>query len=124
MCMTQGSTNTPFRGGKCSIWEGGTRGTAFIGGGLLPGSVAGKPFPHLMHAVDWLPTLASLAGVTDSSLSNVTNLPLDGVNQADNLRQLAEDGLRKTSSTGSVADPAMVRQFVQSAGSFCAVSHT
>lgn len=95
MCMAQGSTNTPLRGGKCSIWEGGTRGTAFIGGGAVTASVSGQPFPHLMHAVDWLPTLASLAGVEDSRLGNITNLPLDGVNQATSLAELAHASARQ-----------------------------
>jgi len=95
MCMAQGSTNTPLRGGKCSIYEGGTRGTAFIGGGAVAASVVGQPFPHLMHAVDWLPTLASLAGVEDSRVSNITNLPLDGVSQATSLSELAKAGVRE-----------------------------
>jgi len=95
MCMSQGSTNTPLRGGKCSIYEGGTRGTAFIGGGALPASVLGQPFPHLMHAVDWLPTLVSLAGVEDSRLDNITHFPLDGVNQANSLSESAKAGVRE-----------------------------
>jgi arylsulfatase A-like enzyme len=95
MCMTQGSTNTPLRGGKCSVYEGGTRGTAFIGGGAVAASVLGQPFPHLMHAVDWLPTLASLAGVENSRLGNITNFPLDGVNQANSLFESAEAGVRE-----------------------------
>jgi arylsulfatase A-like enzyme len=95
MCMAQGSTNTPLRGGKCSIYEGGTRGTAFIGGGAVAASVVGQPFPHLMHAVDWLPTLASLAGVEDTRLGSITNLPLDGLSQATSLSEFADAGVRE-----------------------------
>jgi len=93
--MAQGSTNTPLRGGKCSVYEGGTRGTAFIGGGAVAASVLGQPFPQLMHAVDWLPTLASLAGVEDSRLGNITNLRLDGVNQANILSESGKAGVRE-----------------------------
>merc|ERR1712232_292249 len=66
MCMKTGTQNKPLRGGKCSVWEGGTRGTALVSGGFLPSGVVGKPFPNLMHTVDWLPTLAALAGVPES----------------------------------------------------------
>merc|ERR1712113_476982 len=85
MCMKTGTQNKPLRGGKCSVWEGGTRGTSFISGGFLPSSVAGVPFPHLMHVVDWFPTLAALAGVSDNRMANITNFPLDGINQANSL---------------------------------------
>ena len=52
-----GSRNYPLRGGKHSIWEGGTRGTAFVWSGsatgLIPANLAGKPVMALMHGVDW-----------------------------------------------------------------------
>lgn len=94
MCMKTGTQNKPLRGGKCSIWEGGTRGTSFISGGFIPKDVVGKPFANLMHAVDWLPTLASLAGISDSQMSNITNLPLDGINQAKTILGFSSQSVR------------------------------
>lgn len=70
-CAVQGSSNSPRRGGKCTIWEGGVTGDAFIWGPpFLP-----MTSYHLFHAVDWLPTLAELLGVRPSGK------PLDGVSQ-------------------------------------------
>lgn len=42
MCMKQGSTNAPYRGGKCSIWEGGTRAAAFVSGGAKSAALTGS----------------------------------------------------------------------------------
>jgi len=72
-----GARNWPLRGGKHSIWEGGTRGTAFISGKML--KKTGSTFTHLMHGADWLPTLGAVAGFDVSTIP----LPLDGVNQWD-----------------------------------------
>jgi len=75
-----GSRNFPLRGGKHSIWEGGTRGTAFIWSGantgLIQPALVGQPVEALMHAADWLPTLCSVAGVKGCG---DTGLPLDGI---------------------------------------------
>merc|ERR1711998_12476 len=71
-----GASNYPLRGGKHSIWEGGTRGTGvFWAGaatGLLPDKRRGTVVRQLMHAADWLPTYASIAGVA----SRAAQLPL------------------------------------------------
>ncbi|MFM9146543.1 MAG: arylsulfatase B, partial [Verrucomicrobiota bacterium] len=46
--------NTPLRGFKGSLWEGGTRAAAFV---RWPGQVpAGKRIAHPMHVIDWYPT--------------------------------------------------------------------
>jgi len=92
MCMIQGSKNSPLRGGKCSITEGGVRGNAFVGGGggALPAEVRGLAFRDLMHAVDLLPTLAAAAGARPD-----TNFALDGVNQLEALRSANARAMRE-----------------------------
>jgi arylsulfatase B len=93
ICAVQGSMNKPpRRGGKCTIWEGGTTGDAFMTGPVLnrwreqkrkklnPSTTEKTTeYPYLFHAVDWLPTLAAIAGVKPNGK------PLDGVNQLDAL---------------------------------------
>ena len=80
-----GSRNYPLRGGKHSIWEGGTRGTSVVWAGadtgLIPASRRGATFEHLMHAADWLPTLCGVAGLGQSCGPSV----LDGVDQGGGL---------------------------------------
>lgn len=55
------SNNYPMRGGKNTLWEGGTRVVGLVrGAGVAPslrGTVSRAPF----HAVDWLRTLVSFA---------------------------------------------------------------
>lgn len=102
-CAVQGSTNQPpRRGGKCTVWQGGTTGDAFLSGPALWNNFHRRPvvnhetivsdetprienniinnsinksYPHLFHAVDWLPTLAAVASAKPNG-----NKPLDGVN--------------------------------------------
>jgi arylsulfatase A-like enzyme len=63
--------NSPLRGGKGSILEGGVRVCAFASWpGHLPG---GKVVDQPVHIIDWYPTLVNLAG---GSLKK--SLPLDG----------------------------------------------
>ena len=80
-CAVQGSSNYPKRGGKCSVWEGGTTGDAFMSGPVLErlGIRQQSKFPHLFHVVDWLPTLAELVGVA-------TRQDIDGKSQLRGLR--------------------------------------
>merc|ERR1740121_3112069 len=58
-----GASNYPLRGGKHSIFEGGTRLTAFVWAKQL------SPRKHygLMHTVDWYATLVTLAGGSENS---------------------------------------------------------
>lgn len=78
-----GSRNHPLRGGKHSIWEGGTRGTALIWAGaktgLLPANLVGQPVEALLHGVDWLPTICAIAGVKGCG---DTGMALDGIDQS------------------------------------------
>eukprot|EP00756_Hemistasia_phaeocysticola_P054366 Hpha_TRINITY_DN30294_c0_g1::TRINITY_DN30294_c0_g1_i1::g.27098::m.27098 len=46
-----GAQNYPLRGGKCTAWEGGLRGTAFISGAGLAPEVRGTMVSALMHTV-------------------------------------------------------------------------
>lgn len=75
-----GSTNYPLRGGKHSIWEGGTRGTAFVWAGadtgLIPARLQGSEGNNLMHASDWFPTLCAVAS------ADCSGLEFDGVDQS------------------------------------------
>jgi arylsulfatase A-like enzyme len=66
--------NYPLRGGKYTLFEGGTRVSAFISGGAVPAAVRGTTSDSLIHEVDWLPTLLSLAGAKPSQ-------KIDGVAQ-------------------------------------------
>lgn len=65
--------NGPFRDGKASHYEGGTRVVALANwrGQIKPGSVVNQP----MHIVDWYPTLTGLAGAKSDPKK-----PLDGMN--------------------------------------------
>src|SRR5262249_46635621 len=64
--------NGPYRDGKGSVYEGGTRVVAFAN---WPGHIpAGTVVDGMIHTVDWLPTLARLGGA-DTSKSKA----LDGV---------------------------------------------
>lgn len=63
--------NTPFRDGKGTLYEGGTRVAALAN---WPGRIAPGQADGIMHVVDMLPTLAKLAGAKlDKSK------PLDGM---------------------------------------------
>lgn len=70
-----GGNNWPLRGNKGTLWEGGTRGTAFVYSSLLQK----KQYINnkLIHAVDWYPTILHLAGSTE------VGDKIDGVNQWD-----------------------------------------
>ena len=76
-CAVQGSSNFPRRGGKCTVWEGGTTGDGLVAGPALERFQipTGTRQQGLFHAVDWLPTLADMVGATPKGK------PLDGVNQ-------------------------------------------
>lgn len=98
VCAVQGSSNYPKRGGKCTLYQGGTTGDGFITGPALSTKwkvPAGKnrTYPHLFHVVDWLPTLA--AAVDGQSKGK----PLDGVSHLDALRTYKSSGPGLSTST-------------------------
>ena len=55
-------SNYPLRGGKGTLWDGGQHGAAFVHGPRL-GVPTGALHSTLMHASDWIPTLAQAAGL-------------------------------------------------------------
>lgn len=83
ICAVQGSSNYPKRGGKCTVYEGGTTGDAFLAGPALTsygGIAGGHAYPYLFHAVDWLPTILDMVG------SYSSGKPLDGKSHLEALR--------------------------------------
>ena len=66
--------NGPYRNGKASVYEGGTRVVSLAN---WPGHIKpGTTIDEMIHVVDMYPTLASLAGASTEKCK-----PLDGVNQ-------------------------------------------
>lgn len=55
------SSNYPLRGGKNTLWEGGTRAVAIARGFGVPPARRGTATEALVHCADWLPTLLHLA---------------------------------------------------------------
>ena len=111
-----GGSNIPHRGGKHSIWEGGTHvtGAIYIPPSLLKrgkdkkkgkgkGKTKGKrdkkdggdqvTYDGLVHVVDWMPTLLNAAGIDSSKL----NIEFDGINLWDTLLKRI-NGIKLTSN--------------------------
>ncbi|KAK3109012.1 hypothetical protein FSP39_021151 [Pinctada imbricata] len=65
--------NYPLRGGKITVFEGGTRATAFITGAGI--TYRNATYNGIIHAVDWMPTLIGAAG------GGPTYDGMDGINQ-------------------------------------------
>lgn len=72
--------NWPLRGGKSTLWEGGTRVPSFIWGKMLK---VRTPMIHrgMIHVVDWYPTIIAAAGGKPDAESDI-----DGMVQWDMLR--------------------------------------
>ena len=64
--------NGPYRDGKASLFEGGTRVCALVN---WPGRIKAQQVTGMIHAVDLYPTLAYLAGASTAKCK-----PLDGIN--------------------------------------------
>ena len=71
--------NGPYREGKGTLFEGGTRVCALAN---WPGHIKAQSVDGLIHAVDLYPTLASLAGASTAKCK-----PLDGLNVWDTLAE-------------------------------------
>ena len=54
-----GGSNTPLKGGKASLWEGGIKSVGFVHGQKV--GHYGKSTKQLIHISDWYPTLLYLA---------------------------------------------------------------
>lgn len=81
----KGGSNSPLKGGKHAIWEGGTRTIGFI---YIPpklynntndNNIKSINYTFLMHAIDWYPTLMEATGITTNINKN-----LDGVSHWNN----------------------------------------
>ena len=60
--------NSPLRGSKFTLWEGGVRVPAFITGGFIPNNLKGSVLSDVaVHAIDWYPTLLTAAGIEQQS---------------------------------------------------------
>jgi len=72
------------RGQKATLYEGGERVIALVGGGWTSQSTTTLPAGRssLVHVVDWLPTFLQAAGV---DAGKVANLTLDGMPQLDTI---------------------------------------
>ncbi|HET8549992.1 MAG TPA: arylsulfatase [Bryobacteraceae bacterium] len=69
----QGATNTPLRGAKATVFEGGTRVPTIM---RLPGRLKPDTVSHqVMTMMDYFPTLAAACGISPGN-----TLPLDGKN--------------------------------------------
>eukprot|EP00052_Salpingoeca_macrocollata_P019248 m.159470 g.159470 ORF g.159470 m.159470 type:complete len:537 (+) comp20908_c0_seq1:1127-2737(+) len=76
------STNSPLRGGKAQMWEGGFRVMAFAHSPLFPAARRGGTYAGLMHVADLYPTFVQ--GVAGQALPAHTGPnPVDGINQWD-----------------------------------------
>ncbi|XP_068240183.1 arylsulfatase B-like isoform X2 [Palaemon carinicauda] len=84
--VRKGGSNWPLRGGKGALWEGGTRGPAFIHSPLLPNP--GTVNENLHHATDWFSTIISIAGGEPPEV--------DGTNQWDVLAGISTVPQRET----------------------------
>eukprot|EP01034_Spumella_vulgaris_P025603 gene25603-32076_t len=64
-CVNIGGRNGPLRGGKGTLFEGGTKVDGFIFSPLLFSERLGRTYSGLMHVSDWFPTILALANISD-----------------------------------------------------------
>jgi hypothetical protein len=71
--------NWPLRGSKCTEWQGGVHGVAFVSGPRLPAAARNTTWRGMMHVVDWYPTVAKMAGLPAGALADTGPLAVDGL---------------------------------------------
>ena len=65
----------PYRGGKYTLFQGGVQTPAFISGGAVDDRYKGTRSAHVVHAVDWMPTLL---GFTHFDVDTLDDSLVDG----------------------------------------------
>ncbi|XP_074641245.1 arylsulfatase J-like [Tubulanus polymorphus] len=94
--------NWPLRGAKATLWEGGTRGAAFIHSPLLKKS--GYVYDGMIHAVDWFPSILSMASVqTDDDIDGV-DVWSNVINNMDSPRNTFVYNIDEISKKGAIRD--------------------
>lgn len=122
---SRGAPNTPLRGGKNTLLEGGLHVRTALGGGYVPAVLRGRSSRTVMHEVDWYVTLSYLAGVPpyEDPLADLhgIDLPVDGRNAAPSWRmlyttsfssspinELVSSGIADWCGTGTTRSPGVI----------------
>jgi hypothetical protein len=105
--------NHPLRGHKHDPWEGGTRATAFITGGVVPAALRGTSSgPKLIAIADWYTTFCVLAGAdpTDDAFfsDNKGGGGVHGVDSVDVWPMLVGTNLTQPRSTTPTTEASVV----------------
>ena len=87
-CQVAGS-NDPLRGNKGSDWEGGARVPAFISGGMLPPTMAGRTLDGIVAIWDLFATACGLAGIDPTEPNPASPTPVDSFDSASRSRPLS-----------------------------------
>ena len=86
-CPASGGKNTPLRGSKGTLFEGGLKVDAFIHSRMLDTKVVGTVYGNLFHVSDWFPTLLDMT--KSAAFVAEPGYELDGVSHWNQLRALS-----------------------------------